>query len=95
MAAFMILALGAFVVSIVAGLSGAAPISRLASEAKRSREPVMPKLPPEVIAVLSRNALLDGPGSPSDKCARGLVQPKSAPLPLILVTFCRFADAAF
>jgi hypothetical protein len=38
----------------------AAPISRPEPEAKRLREPVKPLLPPEVIAVLSRNVLQDG-----------------------------------
>jgi hypothetical protein len=65
MAAFMILALGACVVSLLAGLSEvwAAPISRPEPEA--SREPVKPQLPPEVIASLSRNARWGG-GSRSD-----------------------------
>ena len=73
MAAFMILALGACVVSIMAGLSGAAPwtawISRPEPEAKLSREPVKPQLPPEVMAVLSRNALRDGRSDPLDQDA--------------------------
>jgi hypothetical protein len=38
----------------------AAPISRPEPEAKRLWEPVKPLLPPEVIAVLSRNVLQDG-----------------------------------
>jgi hypothetical protein len=74
MAAFMILALGACVVSIIAGLSGAAPwtasISRPEPEVKLSREPVKPQLPPEVMAVLSRNALRDSRGGPLDQDAR-------------------------
>jgi hypothetical protein len=57
MDAWVVLAFGASVVSILAGLSGVAPISRPEPEARRSREPVMPRLPPEVIAVLNRNAL--------------------------------------
>jgi hypothetical protein len=62
MVAFMVLALGACVVSIMAGLSGvwAAPISLPEPEAKRSRKPVKPRLPPEVIAVLSRNSAISG-----------------------------------
>jgi hypothetical protein len=56
MDAWVVLALGASVVSILAGLSGAAPISQPEPEAKRSREPAKPRLPPEVIAVLNRNA---------------------------------------
>jgi hypothetical protein len=58
MYAWVVLAVGACVVSILAGLSEvwAAPICRPEPEAKRSREPVKPQLPPEVIAVLSRNA---------------------------------------
>jgi hypothetical protein len=66
MAAFMILALGACVVSIMAGLSGpwTASLSRPEPEAKLSREPVKPQFPPEVMAVLSRNALRDGRGIP-------------------------------
>jgi hypothetical protein len=56
MDAFMILALGACVVSFLAGLTEvwAAPISRPEPEAPR--EQVKPQLPPEVIASLSRNA---------------------------------------
>ena len=69
MVAFMILALGACVVSIMAGLSGTASISRPEPEAKLSREPVKPQLPPEVMAVLSRNALRDGRGDPLDQDA--------------------------
>jgi hypothetical protein len=78
MSAYVVMALGAFVVSIIAGLSGAVatPISRRTdSQASGEEQPVKPQLPPEVIAVLQRNALLGGPGSPSD---RGSVQPKSA-----------------
>jgi hypothetical protein len=72
MFAFMILALGACVVSIMAGLSGpwTASISRPEPEAKLSREPVKPQLPPEVMAVLSRNALRDGRGDPLDQDAQ-------------------------
>jgi hypothetical protein len=73
MFAFMILALGACVVSIMAGLSGppwTASISRPEPEAKLSREPVKPQLPPEVMAVLSRNALRDGRGDPLDQDVR-------------------------
>ena len=72
MVAFMILALGACVVSIMAGLSGpwTASISRSEPEAKGSREPVKPQLPPEVMAVLSRNALRGGRGDPLDQDAR-------------------------
>ena len=76
MAAFMILAVGACVVSIMAGLSGAAPwtasISRPEPESKLSRKPVKPQLPPEVMAVLSRNALRDGRGDPLDQDARNI-----------------------
>jgi hypothetical protein len=72
----MVLALGACVVSILAGLSEvwAAPISRPEPEAKQLQEPVKPLLPPEVIAVLSRNALQDGRGDPFDQGARKLVR---------------------
>jgi hypothetical protein len=72
MAAFMILALGACVVSILVGLSEvwAAPISRPEPEAKRLPEPVKPQLPPEVMAVLRRNALRDDRGGPLDPDAR-------------------------
>jgi hypothetical protein len=73
MSAYMVMAMGAFVVSIMAGLSGAAPwtawISRPEPEAKLSREPVKPQLPPEVMAVLSRNALRDGRSDPLDQDA--------------------------
>jgi Na+/citrate or Na+/malate symporter len=65
MSAYMVMALGAFVVSIMAGLSGAGatPISRRAeSKASGEEQPVMPQLPPEVIAVLRRNALLAANG---------------------------------
>jgi hypothetical protein len=57
MAAWIVLTLGACVVSILAGLSGpwTASISAPESETKRSRKPVKPRLPPEVIAVLNRN----------------------------------------
>jgi hypothetical protein len=69
MHAWMVLALGACVVSMLAGLSEvwAAPISRPEPEAKGSREPVKPQLPPEVIAVLSRNAVRDDRGDPFDQ----------------------------
>ena len=78
MAAYMILALGACVVSIMAGLSEvwAAPISQ-------PEPPVKPQLPPEVVAVMSRNAPQDvrgdplGPGRPK---AVGLSPTRSAPL---------------
>jgi hypothetical protein len=66
MSAYVVMALGAFVVSIMAGLSGVwtTPISRRAeSKAKLSGElPVSPQLPPEVVAVLRRNALLAAQG---------------------------------
>ena len=72
MTAFMILALGACIISFMAGLPEvwAAPVSRPEPEAKLSREPVKPQLPPEVMAVLSRNALRGGRGDPLDQDAR-------------------------
>jgi hypothetical protein len=73
MSAYVVMALGAFVVSIIAGLSGAVatPISRrTASKASGEEEPVKPQLPPEVMAILSRNALRDGRGDPLDQNAR-------------------------
>jgi hypothetical protein len=75
MAAFMILALGACVVSFLAGLTEvwAAHISRPEPEAPR--EQVKPQLPPEVIASLSRNARWDGwsrSGPPKAAAAGGI-----------------------
>jgi hypothetical protein len=78
MAAYLVLALGACVVSIMAGLSGvwATPISRRAeSKASGDEPPAMPQLPPEVIDVLRRNALLDGATVPSTMAPEGPAQP--------------------
>jgi hypothetical protein len=70
----MILAFGACIVSFLAGLSEvwAAPISRPEPEA--SLEPMKPQLPPEVIAVLSRNALRESRGDPLDQDARNHIE---------------------
>jgi hypothetical protein len=79
MVALMILALGACIVSFLAGLSEvwAAPISRPEPEA--SRKLMKPQFPPEVIASLSRNAL---------RCSRDLLDqdvPKAGPAGRIAV----------
>ena len=75
MATLMILALGACVVSFLAGLSEvwADPISR--PEPEVSRKQVYPRLPPEVIASLSRNALRDGHRDLGDQDPRKPLQP--------------------
>jgi hypothetical protein len=67
MSACIILALGACVVSIMAGLSGIGQRRCVDPNRKRSesREPMKPQqLPPEIIAVLNRNERPDGRGVP-------------------------------